>query len=74
VKFLGLILVCVFGLSFIAACVLGISWCTWHLWTFVLGAAWPAGPVNVVHPGFWLFLAAWTLFSLVAGLFRGSKG
>lgn len=58
-KFLGAIT----GLVLVALLIVGINWCVWKLWLFVVPALWPTGPEQLVHPGFWLFFATWTLLS-----------
>lgn len=54
--------------------VLGVWWCIWLLWRFVLGEVWPGGPDAVVRPGYWLFVAEWVFIALIGRvLFGGGK-
>lgn len=53
---------------------LGCYWLMWKLWLFVVPAIWPDGPVNFVHPGYWLFTGAWFLICLLGrSLFASEK-
>jgi hypothetical protein len=60
-------------LLFLVAIVLGLGifWLMWHLWCWVLPQIWADGPVNLVRPGYWLFVGAWVLASLVGGALFG---
>lgn len=55
----------------VGALVLGIDWGLWKLWLWVLPQLYPTGPVNVVQPGFWLFVGATTLLGFAFRLIRG---
>jgi len=61
------------ALALSAAAILGVWWLLWHLWLYVLPQLWPTGPVGFVHPGYWLFCAAWTLFCLTSYVLRGGS-
>lgn len=61
-------------IAIVATGLLGIWWLFWHLWAFVMPQVWPAGPSALIHPGYWLFCAEWTLFVLLCRVLRGKTG
>jgi len=59
---IAVLLICVAG---IVGLVLGIFWCIWSLWCFVLPQIWEAGPHNFIQPNYWLFVGMWILASWI---------
>jgi hypothetical protein len=46
----------------------------WFLFTFLMPQIWPEGPVNIIHPGYWMFtLTLFTVRVLFNVLFRSWK-
>lgn len=43
----------------------------WWLWTAVVPAIWPAGPVEVTDPGYWTFVGVVLLVKLIGTLLFG---
>ena len=64
---------CAWGLVLGATCgiMLGTFFLLWKLWCFVLGSVYPEGPETIVHPGYWLFVAAWVLAACVGSALFG---
>lgn len=70
-KIAWFIVVATFALGVVG---LGVDWLLWKLWRWVLPQIWDAGPKGFISPGFWLFVAATTLLSmLTGGLTPGGK-
>lgn len=44
---------------------LGVTWCIWSVWCWVLPQVYPTGPDNLLAPNFWLFCACWFLLGMV---------
>jgi hypothetical protein len=54
--------------------VLGIWWCLWSLWSWVLPQIWVGGPEAVIHPSYWLFVGMLLLASLIGKTLFGHGG
>ena len=67
VKFIAQVIV--FLIMIVA--IMGIIWLIWLLWTWVLPQIWPTGPQSLINPGYWLFIAAWFLASIVFRMIIG---
>lgn len=52
---------------------MGMVWGLWILWCYVLPQVYPEGPIMLIRPGYWFFLAMWVLFVSVLGGLRGPR-
>lgn len=62
-----------FAVTLLFSVLLGIWWCFWKLWTWILPAIYPTGPEALINPGYWMFVGMVILVAFVAGFFKSSK-
>lgn len=53
------------GFAFSVGIILGVYAFIWWLWCGVLGYFWPAGPEQIIDPGFWPFVGLLLLLSII---------
>lgn len=44
---------------------LALLWVYWKAWCFVLPLIYQSGPINLIHPNFWLFFVVWFLVGAI---------
>ena len=57
--------------ALVAGIALGVYWCIWQLWIWVLPQIWVGGPEPFTSPAFWTFAGMWFLMTLVLKAIRG---
>lgn len=58
----------------VLAVALGVYWCIWSLWCWVMPQVWADGPAGFIAPGYWLFAGCWLLISLIGkAIFSSGK-
>ena len=63
----------IIGIAAVIGIILGIDWCFWKLYLYMMGETWPDGPATLVRPGFWLFVCWLFMLSLAGRLLFGSR-